>query len=65
MVLKTKQNIRWAAHLGSKEICAHIRLEPAKAEDGAVDDHQLKKECDAALRILSEAGRYGDMGQRN
>ena len=45
-----------------KDICARIELEPAKAEDGAVDEEELKNQCDAALRVLSEAGaiwRYG------
>ena len=62
MVLKTKTEHSLGSTSWFKEICAHIRLEPAKAEDGVVDDRQLKKECDAALRILSEAGaiwRYG------
>ena len=62
MVLKTKTDHSLGSTSWFKEICSRIRLEPAKAEDGEVDNQQLKEECDAALRILSEAGaiwRYG------
>lgn len=62
MVLETKTNHPTGSTTWFKEICSRIQLEPAKAEDGVVDDRQLKEQCDAALRILSEAGsiwRYG------
>ena len=62
MVLETKTNHPTGSTAWFKEICSRIQLEPAKAEDGVIDDQQLKEQCDAALRILSEAGsiwRYG------
>lgn len=62
MVLKTETDHSLGSTSWFKEVCSRIRLEPAKAEDGEVDNQQLKEECDAALRILSEAGaiwRYG------
>ena len=62
MVLASKSSHPTGSTAWFKEICSHIQLEPAKAEERELDNLVLKQQCDAALRILSEAGaiwRYG------
>ena len=42
-----------------KEICSRIQLEPAKAEDGVIDDQQLKEQCDARSAYCRRRVRSG------
>ena len=61
MVLETKINHPTGSTAWFKEICSRIQLEPAKAEDGVIDDQQLKEQCDGAPHTV---GGWFDLAVR-